>query len=232
MGQPLEAVAFDLDSTLCEYALTVEEVVDRATDRVGLRRVLSPPKELAAAYNRAWWTIEEALSVSVEELRRQAWARVLEESGVDDPSVARRLADAYSAIRDETGVQLIDGVPQLLQDLRRRYATGILTNGPSDMQWGKLRALGLTDQVDGIVVAGDRGIFKPDPRPFRELLEMLGAAPSVSLFVGNSFEHDIVGAHAAGMRTAWIRLDGQEPPSDVRPDHTLRAVTELREILL
>jgi HAD superfamily hydrolase (TIGR01549 family) len=232
MNPLLEAVAFDLDSTLCEYTLTVAEVTARAIERAGLADILTAPEELASAYNVAWWTEEQVSRVPTDELRRLSWRRVLTERGFDDPTIAERLAKAYSELRAETGLRLIAGVTELLEDLGSRYALGILTNGPSDMQWEKLRGLGLTERVDGIVVAGDRGIFKPDPRPFRELLEMLCAVPAASLFVGNSFEYDVLGAHAAGMRTAWIRSDGGLPTADVRPDHTIRVVTDLREILL
>jgi HAD superfamily hydrolase (TIGR01549 family) len=147
-------------------------------------------------------------------------------------SETRRLADAYSEIRRETGMRLFEGVPGFLADLRARYRVGILTNGPSDMQWEKLRKLGLTAAVDAIVVAGDFGVFKPDPRPFRRLTELLGTSPPTSLFVGDSYEHDIVGARGAGMRTAWVTADGAGGTAGNAPDHVVERAIDLREVLL
>lgn len=229
----LKAIAFDLDSTLCHYALTVEEVIDQALKRAGIPdERLGSSSALADDYNRAWWTAEEQLRVPTEELRRRAWIQVLKDRGFDDDELATRISDVYSEIRCETGLRLYSGVSSLLADLRERYRLGILTNGPSDMQWEKLRSLSLPSAVDAIVVAGDLGILKPDPRPFRQLLEDLDAAPADSLFVGDSFEHDIVGAHGVGMQTAWVHSNGTAERADLTPDLVIEHVGCLRELLL
>jgi len=232
MPNPLKAVAFDLDSTLSHYSLTVQEVVERAVARAGFPPAhFGPSAELAADYGTAWRAAEEDLRAPTSELRRRAWSRILETRGFHDQAAATQLASAYSEIRRETGFRLFDGVRPLLADLRRTYRLGILTNGPSDMQWKKLRTLELPSSVDAIVVAGDVGAFKPDPRPFRRLLEQLDTSPEAAVFVGDSFEHDIIGAHGVGMRTTWITDDnaGNRVP---RVDHVINHVTDLREILL
>lgn len=234
MRSSIKAVVFDLDSTLCEYALTVAEVIERALSHVGLEPLeFGPIDSLADDYNRAWWTAEDNYRTHVDELRRLAWSALLRDRGRDDEELAGKLSSAYSQIRKETGLRLFDGVSQLIDDLKPRYPLGIVTNGPSDMQWPKLRELGLVDRFDGIVVAGDRGFFKPDPRPFVEILELLDAEAKTALFVGDSFEHDIIGAHGAGMRTAWIRSDGKTPPedADVTPDYIFGSAIEVREIM-
>ena len=231
MTQSLRAVAFDLDSTLCRYVLTVREVLQRALQRTGLGTdVLGPLDELVDAYEAAWWTVEQHLRLPTDELRRRAWSAVLKERGFDDEPTTERLADSYTAIRQETGLELFPGVASFLADLRPQYRLGILTNGPSDMQWDKVRTLGLAVAVDAIVVAGDSGVFKPDRRSFQALLDRLDVAPDVSLFVGNSYEHDIVGAHAAGMRTVWVTGDGVGDRTP--PDHVIQRVTDLRKVLL
>ncbi len=233
MIRSVRAVAFDLDATLCEYTLTVQEVIERALARIGLSGPpFGRPAQLAAEYNVAWWTAEEHLRVPVHELRRRAWTTLLKRRGFDDRVAARRLADAYSEIRDESGVRLFDGVASFLCDLRNRFRIGILTNGPSDMQWDKLRRLHLPDAVDGIIVAGDLGVFKPDSRPFRRLLRTLEAQPPTSLFVGDSYEHDIVGARAIGMQTAWVTKDGRPEDGGPSPDHVVERATDLRGVLL
>jgi len=233
MQKPLKAVAFDLDSTLCRYALTVEEVIDQSLSRAGIAdEHLGTPSDLADDYNRAWWTAEEQLRVPTGELRRRAWIQILRGRGIEDDELATRISDAYSEIRSETGFRLYPGVSSLLADLRKRYRLGILTNGPSDMQWEKLRTLDLPSAVDAIVVAGDLGVFKPDPQPFRQLLGDLGSTPADSLFVGDSFEHDMVGARGVSMQTVWVHSNGGVESVDFTPDHIIEHVGCLRELLL
>lgn len=233
MSTSPKAILFDLDSTLCQYTLTVAEVIERALSRAGLAHdVLGPLDTLAKDYNDAWWATEDEYRTHVDEIRRLAWVALLETREAGDSDLARRLAQHYSDIRRESGLRLFEDVRPFLEDLKARYRVGILTNGPSDMQWTKLRNLELLDAVDAIVVAGDLGFFKPDPRPFRQLLEKLGAEAGDALFVGDSYEHDIIGARGVGIRTAWVTADGASTPDGAPVDHTVARVTDLREVLL
>jgi len=52
-----------------------------------------------------------------------------------------------------------------------------------------------------VVVSGELGVAKPDPRPFEAALELLGVAPGRALHVGDR-PVDEEGARAAGMRFA------------------------------
>lgn len=232
LGVGIEAVAFDLDSTLCFYPLSVEEVL-----RESLRRTGVPPEvvgELASAATRyaQLWSDLQATLEATERIRLHIIEQLLRERGTDDSGCAKRLSDAYGAVRSETGVRPFGGVVPLLRDLKQRYALGLLTNGPSDMQWEKVRSLGLAGLFDAIVVAGDLTIYKPDARAFEALADRLGVRGNAVLFVGDSYELDIVGAHRAGMRTAWIRHEGKAPTGDVLPDFETAGTASLREVLL
>jgi 2-haloalkanoic acid dehalogenase type II len=229
----LAAVVFDLDLTLCHYVLSTEEAIERALHESGFPADrLWPLEAVAQRYNSAWWESEESSWTSTDEMRREIWIRILQENEICDAQAAIRISDSYGAIRRDTGVRPYDGVSSLLADLRSQYRLGILTNGPSDIQWEKLRALDLPSIVNEIVVAGDVGIFKPDARVFHLLLDRLAVPARAALFVGDSYERDIVGAHEAGMRTAWICRNGAAPDSDVVPDVFLKDVSQLREVLL
>lgn len=228
----LEAVAFDLDNTLCYYTLSVEEVLNEARRRAGIApEVLGDLSDAATKYAQLWGEVQATLE-STDRIRLHIIERLLAERGSDDPACAVRLSNAYGAVRDETGIRPFDGAAALLTDLKERYKLGLLTNGPSDMQWQKIRSLGLARLFDAIVVAGDVEIYKPDSRAFEMLANRLAVRTSATLFVGDSHEMDIAGAHRAGMRTAWLRRDGAEPTEDVAPDIEIADVTSLREVLL
>ena len=76
---------------------------------------------------------------------------------------------------------------------------------------------------------------KPDRRFFEVALSRAGLTPAEVLFVGDSPEHDISGAHALGMQTALI-LDGGIPPPlqtgrvQVEPTHTIDSLSALKDI--
>ncbi len=228
----LEAAVFDLDSTLCYYPLSVEEVFGEALRRAGIApEVLGNLTSAAARYAQLWGEVQATLE-STDRIRLHIIERLLAEHGSDDPTYAARLSDAYGAVRDESSVRPFVGVRTLLNDLKGRYGLGLLTNGPSDIQWEKIRSLGFGHVFDAIVVAGDVGIYKPDVRIFEMLLDRLKVRASAALFVGDIYEMDIVGAHRLGMRTAWVRRNGARPTKDIVPDIAIPDVTALREVLL
>lgn len=228
----LEAVVFDLDGTLCYYPLSVEEVLREALRRTGIApELLGELSSAAARYAELWGEFQQALEAT-ERIRVRIIEQLLLEGGSVHRDCAARLSEAYGAVRDESGVCPFDGVVPLLNELKQRYRIGLLTNGPSDIQWDKIRSLGFGHVFDAIVVAGDVGIYKPDTGVFEMLLDRLNVQASSTLFVGDAYELDIVGARGAGMRTAWIRRNDARPTEGVAPDIEIVEATALREVLL
>ncbi len=224
-------IAFDLDFTLCAYALTTAQVITKAFARCLVdANAIGRAGDLADEYDALWRELERT-ATSVHELRLDVWRRILRGRGVGD-TLAAPIATAYGEIRRETGVRLFDGVPEMLARLGARgYRLGLLTNGLSEMQWEKIRNLNLERHFDVLVIAGDIGWSKPDGRAFAVLLDRLGARPAEALFVGDSYALDIVGAHDAGMRTAWISPHGAISPGPVAPDYVLSSAVEIGRLL-
>jgi HAD superfamily hydrolase (TIGR01549 family) len=226
-------IVFDLDHTLTFYPMTTAGVVAATFARLGLTLAEEVPVEdLASTYDKLWVSLERSAE-SADALRLAVWRRLLAERGLPDDNLAGRIAVEYGAIRRANGVQLFDGARQLLLDLRTAgYGLGLLTNGLSDVQWEKIRSLGLEASFDSILVAGDVGVFKPDSRVFAMLLDRLAALASRTLFVGDSYEMDVVGASAAGLETAWIRPLGAPLPGRVVPGFAFPNIQGLRGVVL
>ena len=94
---------------------------------------------------------------------------------------------------------------------------GIITNGPSEHQWAKIKALGVEKWIakENIIVSGDCGINKPDVRIF-EIMQRKLQLPNASLYyVGDSIGNDIVGANNAGWKSIWINRYKQKSPNEV-----------------
>ncbi|MCF7942992.1 MAG: HAD family hydrolase [Spirochaetia bacterium] len=82
---------------------------------------------------------------------------------------------------------------------------GLLSDFPIGV---KPEALGIADLADAWCCSEETGYLKPRPEPFIYLAEKLGCPPENILYVGNSYEKDVVGAHAAGMKTALLTGPG------------------------
>jgi HAD superfamily hydrolase (TIGR01549 family) len=226
-------ILFDLDHTLSYYPLSTAGVVAATFDR--LRLSLEPfgsVHDLASRYDALWMTLERNAG-STDELRLAVWRRLLTERGLSADGLAVRIAAQYGAVRRANGVRLFDGTRELLFDLRAAgYGLGLLTNGLSDGQWEKIRSLHIEHHFDAVVVAGDVDVYKPDPRAFAVLLDHLGARAPRALFVGDSYEMDVLGAHAAGLATAWVRPEGTVLPGNVVPLFAFPRAVDVREVIV
>ncbi|WP_410813732.1 HAD family hydrolase [Micromonospora sp. 067-2] len=58
------------------------------------------------------------------------------------------------------------------------------------------------------------GAYKPDRAMFDRALATLGLTAHEVLHIGDSLTADVGGAHAAGIRTAWVNRRKQAPPAD------------------
>ena len=94
---------------------------------------------------------------------------------------------------------------------------GIITNGPSEHQWSKIKALGVEKWIDkeNIIVSGDYDINKPDVRIYEIMQEKLQLANDSLYYIGDSLENDIVGANNAGWKTIWINRYKRKLPENV-----------------
>jgi 2-haloalkanoic acid dehalogenase type II len=227
----LRAVLFDLDGTLCQYTVSIADAMAGALRALRLEATLLGDLEQAADRYASLWREYEGSPDAMGKVRVRVWERLVSDHLGIDPAHAAPLAEAYAAIRMPS-VKLYPGSREMLEALKERYRLGLLTNGPTELQWPKIRGTEIEALFDAIVVAGDIGIYKPDPRAFTALLDRLGVTAEEALYIGDSLTMDVDGAHGAALRCIWISRDGETADPDAPPDHTILDLEELREVLL
>lgn len=231
LTKDLDAILFDLDGTLCTYAMTTQEVLAQVLVQTDSPpTTFGAPERAADRYNQLWLELERG-DETIDELRCIILARMLEEAGHPNAGLSEQLAAAYREVRDQSGTVLFEGVDTLISALSTRYKLGMLTNGPSELQWQKIDELELRHRFDAIVVAGDVGVYKPHPEVFEILLSKLDVDASRALYVGDWFEFDVVGGNAAGMRTVWVS-DDPAPEGALAAGLQISRTAQLREVLL
>jgi HAD superfamily hydrolase (TIGR01549 family) len=90
---------------------------------------------------------------------------------------------------------------------RRGVRVGLLSNGGSRSQRGKLARLGLT--FDVIQISGETGRRKPDLAAFRHTLRLLHAEPNDAWMIGDDPIRDLAPARALGLQA----VDAAELPA-------------------
>jgi len=126
-------------------------------------------------------------------------------------------------------LEWIEGARDVLVRLRERFTLAVVTNGPPEMQWAKVRKFGIETLVDHVVVSGDVGHRKPDPRIFEYLFAQAGMPAQQAAHVGDSIHSDIVGARAAGMTAIWCPPKKRTPDEvgEHRPDAIIDRLAQL-----
>lgn len=221
---PPRLVLFDLDDTLCDYA---------AARQARLRRAFSLHPELGADEGRLDALVDR--SIAMDPHGSDHFSRLFGEHGLAEARYAEAASRWFRRNRF-FGLRLHVGARETLLAVRQGDATGgrsrrtvgLVTNGPTKVQREKIAFLGLADLVDFAVVSGELGVWKPDPAIFLAALRLGGVAAEAAVFVGDSAEHDIAGAQAAGIRSIWMdRGGGGWNPALPSPD---RMVVALREV--
>ena len=219
--QPIRAVLFDFDDTLVD---TTEALI-----RLDKHWYRTLPRQNRPA------TEEEFIGRMLEPLPEpfslwDFYARMLEIWPGCFDSVESAIA-AHSEVVP-SAVSVDPRTEAMLRDLGSAdVPVGVVTNGPTEMQWAKVCNTGVADLVDAVVVSEEFGVNKPDPAIFEHALSLIGASPSETLFVGDNPEADIGGASGVGMRTAWMSHDRSWEITPYRPTHVIEHVWDVRSLL-
>lgn len=97
-----------------------------------------------------------------------------------------------------------------LQQLDGKYKLGLITDGPGEMQWNKIRALQLEDSFDEIIVTSDlgTGFAKPHLRAFMEMEKRFQARGSELFYVADNPAKDFLAPERRGWRTVHVVRHG------------------------
>ena len=127
-------------------------------------------------------------------------------------------------------LRLFPQVRETLDQLRGRYPTAVVSDAQSAYAVPELRAVGILDYFHPVIVSGDYGYRKPDPRLFQHALSVLDIRPEQALYVGNDLYHDILGAQQVGMKAILVSYDRRNIASEtIKPDYIIYNFAELLE---
>lgn len=227
----IKAIFFDLDDTLLDDTASSERSAEIVAGELASDRGVPAP-QLAQAYLTAaidfWETLEPGgAKPPAGEIRPSIWRKALASKGINDGDLAYRLAHRYDQLRLER-VELFPETLPILRKLHGRYKLAIITNGFAETHEEKIARLELGRFFDAIILAGELALVKPDPSVFRHAMRELETTRQQSIMVGDRYERDIAGAHAAGMRAVWVNVRNEIVPAGGRePEAIIPSIAEL-----
>jgi putative hydrolase of the HAD superfamily len=87
----------------------------------------------------------------------------------------------------------------------------------------------LESLFEAVLIEGELGYGKPDPRIYRLALEKLGVRAAETSMVGDSLECDVGGPQQVGVRGIWIDVRGEGLPFQyyIHPNRIIGRLSDL-----
>lgn len=235
----LKAVLFDIYGTLVDIHTNEhrDDAFDSLSRFLEYRRVFIPGRELKELY---FDHINQQIARSRENHPEvdvaRAFGHVLRERGrTTDRYLTMITTQLYRSLCRER-MRLYGDTFWTLNEFRKRFRLGIVSDAQRLFCKPELRALRLENFFDAVVISSDYGFRKPDPRLFHIALAALNVPASEAAYIGNKYETDLVGAKGAGFAVVGLIRQTEEEKrtysNDYEPDFVsddLRGA--LREIL-
>ncbi|MFA4945486.1 MAG: HAD-IA family hydrolase [Lentisphaeria bacterium] len=233
---PLRAITFDAGFTLLHPHPATGTLYAAAAARHGLEL---PAAEAEPRLLRAWNAARRSHAGLVHgtdaESARHFWRKVIARmfDPPPAPSLLDRLTrDLHDLFSDPATWRLDPAWESLHATLRARgLRIGLVSNWDVRLR-PLLQGLGLERRFDAIAISAEQAAEKPDPALFHHARRALGVAdPAACLHIGDTWNEDIVGATAAGLRAAWLNPNGAPRPDPALPCGELRGLAALTALL-
>lgn len=181
------------------------------------KHILAPLEKLGHSPSlEQWYAIERTTKKKFDEALQQGdpadfnfwfmfYERLLDQLEVKDNQVRDVMVE--STRQSANWCVMRPGTRELLQELGQRYGLAVISNADGKIE-DVLKRCGIADCFASITDSGLVGYEKPHPAIFQAALQAMGVKPEASLYVGDVYSVDYLGATRAGMQAILIDVSG------------------------
>ena len=235
---PPETILFDLDDTILDDRGSLDTVRRTICDEAASEVPGIESAELleALVQVQTWhWADLERNRVGRRDPRATTAMLVttaLERVGVVNPVLGESLGQRYRNLREASTRPFAGAIETLDYFSKRGVRLGLITNGAGPSQRAKVVRHDLERYFDHILIEGEFGAGKPDPRIYLTAISAVGGLPASTWVVGDNLEWELAAPQRLGLTGIWVDVAGAGLPSDspVKPDHTVFSVRELIDL--
>jgi putative hydrolase of the HAD superfamily len=234
------AILFDMDDTLVQaYGRADETWLAIAAEFAAELAPLSPVElsQAVSRFARDFWADAERhrfwrlqLGAARREVVVGALA-ALAQAGHRVPAaeVGHRLADRFTAHREENAALFPDAHAVVDAFRARGVRLALVTNGASDLQRAKIQRFDLARRFDHIQIEGEHEFGKPDERAYLHAMRTLEVEARDTWMVGDHLEWEVAAPQRLGIYAIWCDTIGKGLPAEsaIRPDRIIRSLSEL-----
>ena len=220
----LKAVIFDLDNTLVDFMLMKKQAIDASINAMrdaGLKLSTNEIRQrIDQIYNERGIEFQSVF----DELLYREFSKI-------DHKILSAGVIAYRRAREAALVPYPHVTMTLIKLSKMQLKLGVVSDAPGKEAWLRLCYLNFHHLFDAVVTFDDTGMRKPNPEPFRKVLEMLQIKPAEALMVGDWAERDVLGAAQVGMKTVFARYGNTFGTETSNANYDIDDITQLIDIV-
>ncbi len=226
----IRTILLDLDNTLLDFNQAERKALARTLEKLGIEPQESTLR-LYSQLNMAQWKLLEQGKLTRPQVKTRRYQLLFEKLGVErSAEQAARLYEGFLA----EGHFFMDGAQEVLEELSPRYRLYLVTNGTARVQQSRLGSAGIGRYFQGYFISEAIGFDKPRKEFFDFCFSVIpDFCREETVIVGDSLSSDIQGGKNAGIRTIWLRPEGDGAASlrdgvqEPVPDYILGSLREL-----
>jgi putative hydrolase of the HAD superfamily len=220
----IKAVIFDIDNTLTDFMKMKRAAVDAAVEGMMDAGLPGMKDDLVKEVFDVYW------KEGIED--QKIFDKILKAKlGRIDFKILAGGILAYRRAKNGTMTLYPRVNHTLIELMRLGIKRTVISDAPKMEVWLRIVSLGLHHYFDDIITSEDFGVKKPDPKPYRRALELLGTKAEETLMVGDWPDRDIKGAKGVGMLTAWAKYGDTFGTKESGADYVLDDIYEVVGII-
>ena len=224
----IKNILLDLDDTVLDFHKGERIAISKTLEVFGIEAT-NEIVELYRQCNRHCWLALERGEMEREDVLIYRFKLVFDKLGVtEDPHKVQYVYERNLAAE----CHFIEGALSAVRELSLKYNLYIASNGTAFVQDRRIEKSGLSAYCRGIFISERIGANKP----YREFFDgcfaqMEEAKKDETMIVGDSLSSDILGGINAGILTCHVDPSGNADYSKICPDHVIRSLSELPELM-
>lgn len=236
MTKNYAVVFFDLDNTLWDFDANATEALIQLHKKHQLLEKTGFDEqvfiEIYTKINKQYWSLYEQGKVNKETLRTQRFVDTFIELGIEESHQPKNIWQEYLQICPLMP-HVINGALDTLEALSSNYRLGIITNGFEETQHIKIKQAGFAPFIEHTITSEKVGHAKPNLEIFEFALKLFSIDKQQCLYIGDTWETDVLGACNAGIDTFYFNTQSHQNETAL-PSYLgeINELTKLTEILL
>ncbi|ARK30049.1 HAD family hydrolase [Halalkalibacter krulwichiae] len=232
----MDTIIFDVDDTLYDQAQSFHKTVRKLFQEPFSDEEIDELYRASRKYSEILFDQSEAGEITQFEWQTGRIMAACKDFNIPiDTEKATIFHETY--VTEQKNITLFPEVEELLNVLHKEgKQLGILTNGEEKHQAMKMKQLNLSRWIPAEMtfISGSIGHAKPKREVFDFIEEKMDLDQTKTVYIGDNFEKDIIGAKQAGWQAIWMNHRKKNLPTytTYKPDKEVHSAKELLELLV